>query len=736
MTSSKSTQENRWELDGARRVSSEPAFPDISGEWMMDIYWQHRQREGKVTATATIRQDLTGMNMEVHSTGSDSHTLLAHPGHETSGSPVLYYIYEVEPKAIGSDAEGPYKGAAILRFYADRDELSGNYWTSQLSKGHFKLSRKTRRWKGGTVAETVDVVLITAIPEEFDAAKEVFSAAAADGDGVLEWDDSRIIQSAPHIAGIFRSSGSPLFRMVLATPTRMGANRTGHLATVLVDRLQPKCLVMCGVCAGNPGDLALGDIVVSELAYQYDEGKFEVSGFVGDHRQSPISPAWLRAAKALKAENLPSYGPPSQRDARYWVLERLYGNGDPRNHPARKRYFARGKWQAMIEELEREGLVKVEGKSLHLTDVGTAEVERSILMDVDPPLKLPITIKTGPIASGNVVVKDGLTWDKLKQMGVRSVLGLEMEAAAIGEIARGSGVQEWIVIKAVMDHADPKKDDRFKPFAARASAEALRAFIVARFGEATQDLDSYVRPDRPLVASQPGGWQPRTLMGRFFDDLGAALEKHAPRFKGVFNLAVAKAIEAYGFADDAYGVSEKVRVALGDAIGKAHRGKLGKVPKTLKAEPMKGATPFIAKIWNSHDEYIGEAAGDDANGLGVTRAYVFSEAVTPNLQSSYAGQHEAGKYGPVGVYTFPDQSQFAGQWTGGNPNFGYREYLGDRSTLKCDFYLGSMIAEPNHLQPRWRPHGEGIAVDASLRRVRCGTLREGAFDTISVEFDF
>jgi len=36
-------------------------------------------------------------------------------------------------------------------------------------------------------------------------------------------------------------------------------------------------------------------------------------------------------------------------------------------------------------------------------------------------------------------------------------------------------------MKGVMDHADPRKDDRFKPFAARASAEALRAFLMAHF---------------------------------------------------------------------------------------------------------------------------------------------------------------------------------------------------------------------------------------------------------------
>lgn len=58
-------------------------------------------------------------------------------------------------------------------------------------------------------------------------------------------------------------------------------------------------------------------------------------------------------------------------------------------------------------------------------------------------------------------------------MGVRSALGLEMEATTVGEVANTEGVEEWLVVKGVMDHADPKKSDRYKPFAAKASAEVL-----------------------------------------------------------------------------------------------------------------------------------------------------------------------------------------------------------------------------------------------------------------------
>lgn len=455
--------------------------PDLSGEWAMKIHWQRGETSGTVEASANIRYSPAGMVMVVRSEGSSSHTILSQVEHDAAGFLILHYMYEVEPKAIGANASDSYKGAAILRFYDDRQELSGNYWTSQLTKGHFQLYRKP--FGAQVMDEKIDVLLITAISVEYDAAKAVFSNTSMEG-GVLSW-NARNNAVAPYIVGSYSLNGVDLYRLAIAKPNRMGSIETGSLAASLVERLSPQCLVMCGVCAGNPGDVALGDLVISELAYQYDEGKLDSAGFLGDHRQTPVSAAWKRAAQALKGEELPSYGRPSSRDARYWLLERLYANDNPRIHPARGRYFLGSEWKRTIEGLEEEGVVEIVGETLKLTSLGVKEVLRALLLDTEPPEKLPLAIKVGPIASGNVVVKDGLTWDLLKKMGVRSVMGLEMEAATIGSVAHAHNVPEWLVIKGVMDHADPRKEDRYKPFAARASAEALKLFLERRFSTST-----------------------------------------------------------------------------------------------------------------------------------------------------------------------------------------------------------------------------------------------------------
>lgn len=228
-------------------------FPDVSGAWGMEIHWTHGERSGKLNADAFIRQDRSAISMTVRSAGSDSRTILVQPSRDLSGDPVLYYMYEVEPKTTHTDASGPYKGAAILRYYPNGQELSGNYWTSQRSAGHFKLTRNpdaaTR-----TMNDTTDILLITAIREEYDAAKHVFSATSLEGEGVREWQDVEPSAVTPFQRGIFYRDGTPLFSLVLAKPPRMGGIQTGQLAAMLADRLKPTCLVMCGVCAGNPRD--------------------------------------------------------------------------------------------------------------------------------------------------------------------------------------------------------------------------------------------------------------------------------------------------------------------------------------------------------------------------------------------------------------------------------------------------------------------------------------------------
>ena len=119
-------------------------YPNIGGEWKITIHWSGGGKKDVVYAKAIIRQDILRISMEVRSDKSESETLIAEPRKDQeSGTPFLYYVYLVTPKLTDDEAGGPYYGAARLKFFEGKgEELSGNYWTSKHTSGHFHLSRQ------------------------------------------------------------------------------------------------------------------------------------------------------------------------------------------------------------------------------------------------------------------------------------------------------------------------------------------------------------------------------------------------------------------------------------------------------------------------------------------------------------------------------------------------------------------------------------------------------------------
>jgi nucleoside phosphorylase len=395
----------------------------------------------------------------------------------TSPNAEAAHLPSPRSQAGGVTAEGP--AAVAIGGSVEDGETKTNFQDIGVGSGHdrFKFSHPEAAIGDGlgTASENalVDVLIIAALPIEYEAARDVAMRLPER----VVWEEQDKNTPTPYLVGKLRLADSRAVSVALARPTRMGGPATLPVMAGLVERLGPRCLAMCGVCAGNPADVALGDVIIGEMVYYYDEGKRTMEGLEGDHRQVPMLDSLVRAAQELRPDDLPSFGLPSEKEAKTWLLERIYAGDQPREHPARSRYFRGNEWQDLVRGMESEGLVRRNSLKLTLTDEGKSKIEEARFFDVESPVKLPFAIKVGPIASGQVVVKDGLTWDQLKKWGVRSVLGLEMEAAALGATAARLQVPVWFVAKGVMDHADPRKDDRYKSFAARASAEVLFKFL-------------------------------------------------------------------------------------------------------------------------------------------------------------------------------------------------------------------------------------------------------------------
>jgi nucleoside phosphorylase len=117
----------------------------------------------------------------------------------------------------------------------------------------------------------IEVLIVTALKKEYEAARAVCLAGYAGNPGVASWDERDRETPTPYLLGEYVLADGRRFSVALARPTRMGGTATGPVVASLVERLKPNCLAMCGVCAGNPKDVALGDVVVAEMAYAYDE---------------------------------------------------------------------------------------------------------------------------------------------------------------------------------------------------------------------------------------------------------------------------------------------------------------------------------------------------------------------------------------------------------------------------------------------------------------------------------
>lgn len=325
----------------------------------------------------------------------------------------------------------------------------------------------------------VDVLLITAVKEEYEAALLV-DVGAIDA----AWQRETGPMGFEVAFRRFRAaSGEPLV-VALTRALDMRGVATANAAWPLMDKYNPRCLAMCGVCAGRRSAVQLGDVIVGDILYTYDTGALVVEYEAGKKKEryrgepSPyqMPAAWKQRAESLDVSADASWleeRPRTLDDQGLWLLEQLSkGDAEPVKHPERPTRCA--DWKKVVERLRK--LKHLKNRGLELTDKGRRYIEEVLLLHPEGlPAQPPFQVHVAPIATGNSVMRDPQIFDRLSE-SMRKVLGVEMEAAAIGAIAHLTNLP-MLVMKGVMDHADADKDDGFKKFAARASAECLIAFL-------------------------------------------------------------------------------------------------------------------------------------------------------------------------------------------------------------------------------------------------------------------
>lgn len=329
----------------------------------------------------------------------------------------------------------------------------------------------------------VDVLIVTAIRLEFDGVLAV-------DDGALPgaWEPDTGPSGLPIAFRSFQhASGRPL-RVCVAVAADMGAPAATNVALPLLEALKPRCIAMAGVCAGRPGKTQLGDVIAADRLYFHATGKQLDDCVLQDLKTYNLRDDWKLAIEGMKfAERFRGRDWFDARPIPYiwqelWALSKLAaGVVAPWEQPDAT--TTRPQWKKIINALWTSGDV-LDGTT-DVTSAGRARLKRALLEhcgelpDLTPAgAELPFGVHVAPMGSGNKVEEDADVWAYVSA-SMRKTLALEMEAAALGMIAHTQRQHrlDALVMKAVMDFANHGRDDHFKEFAARASAECLLAFL-------------------------------------------------------------------------------------------------------------------------------------------------------------------------------------------------------------------------------------------------------------------
>jgi nucleoside phosphorylase len=327
-----------------------------------------------------------------------------------------------------------------------------------------------------------DILIVTALKDERDA-------VLAYQEGLHEqWHPIRGPKGLNyHVATFEPLYESPRkLRVVVAQPLQMGGLHTVSLVTRLME-LSPSMLAMSGICAGDRRYTKPGDIIIAERVFKVEQGKLKaLKGIDGQRREDiyhdlttyNLKPRLLAAAQELQGtwqRQLPSPKPLSYISQEQWLLLMLAKNDAKALLDSPERRVRCPDWQEVLQRLRQRQLLEPEG--LTITSAGMSWVETLMIESPDGVPEEPRLprVHISPLATTSYVQQDPELFPNLERL-VRKTLGVEMEGAAIGAVAHLEEVP-MLIVKAVADHGDHDKDDRFRRYAAEASAWFLLDFV-------------------------------------------------------------------------------------------------------------------------------------------------------------------------------------------------------------------------------------------------------------------
>lgn len=123
----------------------------------------------------------------------------------------------------------------------------------------------------------VDIAIITAVEEEFNAVK-----ACYDG-----WKEIKLGNDPNlyYLTDVFGKEGS-MQSILLSVLPEMGLTSASNLTTRIIDRFHPVRVFMTGICGGVKGQVKIGDLVIASNSWDYGSGKIKPSKKKNGHYYS------------------------------------------------------------------------------------------------------------------------------------------------------------------------------------------------------------------------------------------------------------------------------------------------------------------------------------------------------------------------------------------------------------------------------------------------------------------
>ncbi|NER08516.1 MAG: 5'-methylthioadenosine/S-adenosylhomocysteine nucleosidase, partial [Okeania sp. SIO3C4] len=284
---------------------------------------------------------------------------------------------------------------------------------------------------------TIDILIITALKDELDALKN------CDNQSGNTWQELKDNLDYPYYKTTLSHKNGTELNIVAARPPEMGENDTSILATRLISELNPRCLAMTGVCAGNKKDVFLGDVIVADRVFKFDHGKLIANYKLIDNQQVRfeemfhdistynLNPQWKFAIEDFPKDwlnTIQTCRPKSYYHQERWLLHKLYDYQQQPNESCRPdQHSDRPKecsnWKEVIRRLREKKLLKTE--SLELTKKALKEVkkERVEYLESECYKDRPNPqIHVGPIATTSKVQEDPQLFQGIKKLQ-RKILG-------------------------------------------------------------------------------------------------------------------------------------------------------------------------------------------------------------------------------------------------------------------------------------------------------------------------